>query len=107
VLGWYRNLNADERQHVLKAMACEPDDMPGALLRSVWQSPAEIAIFPLQDLIGLGSEARMNTPASPSGNWLWRFGWDELPASLAAECLRQAIEAGRYAAPASRAYSAS
>jgi len=107
VLGWYRGLDAGERRHVLQTMACEPDDMPGALLRSVWQSPAEIAIFPLQDLIGLGSESRMNTPASARGNWLWRFSWDELPAGLAADCRRRAIAAGRYAVPASRAYSAS
>jgi 4-alpha-glucanotransferase len=36
-------------------------------------SVAELAIVPLQDVLGLGSEARMNVPARPSGNWRWRF----------------------------------
>jgi 4-alpha-glucanotransferase len=81
--------------------------MPGALLRSVWQSSAEIAMFPLQDLIGMGSESRMNTPGRVGGNWVWRFSWDEMPAGLAAECQQHAMEAGRYPVPVSRAYSAS
>ncbi len=107
VLGWYQSLDEDARRSVHRVLACGPDDMPGALLRSVWQSPAEIAIFPLQDLIGLGSESRMNTPGTVSGNWHWRYRWDQLPAGLAAECRQHAIEAGRYPVPVSRAYSAS
>jgi 4-alpha-glucanotransferase len=107
VLGWYQSLDAATRQRVHRVLACRPDDVPGALLRSVWQSPAEIAIFPLQDLIGLGSESRMNTPASASGNWLWRLRWEQMPAGLAAGCRQHAIEAARYPLPVSRAYSAS
>jgi len=107
VLGWYQSLDASARERVHRVLACGPDDMPGALLRSVWHSSAEIAIFPLQDLIGLGSASRMNIPASTSGNWVWRFDWNEVPAGLAADCRRHAIEAGRYPAPVSRAYSVS
>jgi len=107
VLGWYQSLDADTRQRVRRVLACEPDDIPGALLRSVWQSPAKIAIFPLQDLIGLGSGSRMNTPASVRGNWAWRFSWDQLPARVAAGCRQLSIESGRYPVPVSRAYSAS
>jgi len=95
VLGWYRNLDAVGRAHVHRALACGPDDMPEALLQSVWQSPAEIAIFPLQDLLGLGSEARMNTPATTAGNWRWRFAWSQLPPGLAGECRRRGADSGR------------
>src|ERR1700722_83430 len=42
------------------------------MIRAVSGSVAEISIFPVQDLLELGSEARMNTPAAPSGNWSWR-----------------------------------
>jgi 4-alpha-glucanotransferase len=107
VAGWYRSLDAGTRERVHRVLACGPDDMPGALLRSVWQSSAEIAMFPLQDLIGMGSESRMNTPGRVGGNWVWRFSWDEMPAGLAAECQQHAMEAGRYPVPVSRAYSAS
>jgi 4-alpha-glucanotransferase len=42
------------------------------MLRAVAASAAELAIAPAQDLLDLGSEARMNTPAVPAGNWGWR-----------------------------------
>jgi 4-alpha-glucanotransferase len=41
-------------------------------------SVANLAIFPLQDILGLGTEARMNTPGTVEGNWSWRFNWDDL-----------------------------
>ena len=43
---------------------------------------ADTAIVPLQDVLGLGSEARMNLPGRPTGNWRWRFRADELTAEL-------------------------
>jgi 4-alpha-glucanotransferase len=47
-------------------------------IRAVWSSVADTAIAPLQDVLGLGNEARMNRPASDSGNWDWRFQKDSL-----------------------------
>ncbi len=49
-----------------------------ALIRTLLASVADLAIIPLQDALGLGSEARMNLPARPAGNWRWRFTWDLL-----------------------------
>ena len=94
-LGWYLGLDGAARNCVHRVLACGPDDMPAALLRSVWQSPARIAMFPLQDLLELGSDARMNTPGTVSGNWTWRFSWGQVPAGLADDCRRRAREAGR------------
>ena len=58
------------------------------LIRAAAGSVAEISIFPVQDLLEFGSEARMNTPAVPQGNWSWRVpegSWEaELAARLAA-----------------------
>ena len=48
------------------------------MMTAVLSSPAELAILPLQDVMGLGSEARMNTPGTLEGNWQWRFEWEEL-----------------------------
>lgn len=95
VVGWYRGLDDGARGYVCHVLGCGPDDIPHALLRSVWASRAGAAVFPLQDLLGLGPEARMNTPSTVTGNWTWRFRWDGVPAGLAAECLRQARESGR------------
>jgi 4-alpha-glucanotransferase len=43
------------------------------MIRTVFASIADLAIIPLQDVLGLGSEARMNLPGTASGNWRWRF----------------------------------
>lgn len=49
-----------------------------ALIRSLLASVANLTIVPLQDVLGLGSEGRMNLPSRPAGNWRWRFTWDVL-----------------------------
>ncbi|MEO7385670.1 MAG: 4-alpha-glucanotransferase [Gammaproteobacteria bacterium] len=95
VAGWYRSLDRAARDYVHGVLGCGPDDMPDALLRSVWQSRTDAVIFPLQDLLRQGSESRMNTPGTTRGNWTWRFSWPVVPAGLAAECLQQAGESGR------------
>ena len=48
------------------------------LIQDALNSPANLAIIPLQDVMGLDSQARMNTPGTLDGNWEWRFDWDEL-----------------------------
>ena len=49
------------------------------MIRAVWASVANLAMAPMQDLLGLGSEARMNLPGTAQGNWEWRLS--ELPGS--------------------------
>ncbi len=58
-----------------------------------WASVADIAIAPLQDVLCLGSEARMNTPATSGQNWKWRFTWDMIPntRSTVWRCLPRSI----------------
>jgi 4-alpha-glucanotransferase len=95
VLGWYRSLDPAARDYVHRVLGCGPDEMPDALLRSVWGSRAGAAVFPFQDLLGLGSEARMNTPGTIAGNWTWRFAWGQVLPGLAAACRQRGSEAGR------------
>jgi 4-alpha-glucanotransferase len=57
-------------------------------LRTVFASPAEVVIVPMQDLLGLGNEARMNTPGRADGNWLWRMPVDACDDRLADELRR-------------------
>ncbi len=53
------------------------------MMRGAWSSVSELAVVPMQDLIGLGSEARMNTPSTLGENWKWRATADEITDSLA------------------------
>ena len=88
-LGWWRTANETERAAAAAYAGPFPQDAPvWPLIRTVETSPAQIAVIPAQDLLELGSEARMNTPAVSWGNWSWRApenSWtQELAARLSA-----------------------
>ena len=55
-------------------LARDGSDVTWDLIRAAWASVADYALAPLQDLLDLDSEARMNLPGRPSGNWCWRCG---------------------------------
>jgi 4-alpha-glucanotransferase len=80
--GWYGSLSDAQRRRVSNYVGGREDDTVECLLRTVLMSVADTAIIPLQDLIGLGSEARMNVPGTAFGNWGWRFTWDMVPYDL-------------------------
>jgi 4-alpha-glucanotransferase len=71
-LGWWRGISEAERQFLRRYEPHVDDDPVGTLIRIAWSSVADIAIAPLQDLLRLGSETRMNTPGVAAGNWRWR-----------------------------------
>jgi 4-alpha-glucanotransferase len=87
-LGWWRTTGEAERTEVEAYVGPVQDRPVWPLLRAVQASAAKIAMAPAQDLLELGSEGRMNTPAVPAGNWSWRAPegcWTpELAARLAA-----------------------
>ena len=92
---------AAERSHALAYLATDGREMNWTLLRAVYASVADRAVAPLQDLLGLGSAARMNVPATASGNWRWRFRAEALGPELAARVLGLAALYGRSAGSAS------
>jgi 4-alpha-glucanotransferase len=71
-LGWWRTAGAAERAEVEAYVGPVQERPVWPLLRAVEASAAQMAIAPAQDLLELGSEARMNTPAVATGNWSWR-----------------------------------
>jgi 4-alpha-glucanotransferase len=71
-----------EREFVLKYLDVNGNEIHWAFIRAVLASVANLAIVPLQDVMGLGSDARMNLPARPSGNWQWRYVPEMLTASM-------------------------
>ena len=70
--GWYRGAQEKEKDHVRRYLARDGSDVSWDLIRVAWMSVADLAIAPLQDVLDLGSEARMNFPGRASGNWTWR-----------------------------------
>lgn len=83
-LGWWSRTNRGdpacsseeiqkEKEFALKYLGSDGREMNWAFIRTVLASVADTAIVPLQDVLGLGSEARMNLPGTPRGNWRWRF----------------------------------
>src|SRR5262249_51650766 len=78
--GWYEDLGDAERRNLwthVRRVGGDEDAAP-TLLRLAWSSPAALAIAPLQDVLNLGGEARMNRPGSTAGNWRWRSTEDML-----------------------------
>ncbi len=73
---------AEEREIARKYLASDGKQIHWDFVRAVFASVADIAIAPLQDLLGAGSEARMNLPGRASGNWRWRFRAEALSDAL-------------------------
>jgi 4-alpha-glucanotransferase len=70
---WYTHLTTEESDFVRRYLARDGHDIAWDLIRLAWSSVADTAIVPLQDVLNLGGEARMNFPGKPMGNWTWRF----------------------------------
>jgi 4-alpha-glucanotransferase len=70
--GWWAERTGAERATVAAYLGGEPADVPGAFIRLAMASVARWAVVPMQDVLRLGPEARMNRPARGSGNWRWR-----------------------------------
>jgi 4-alpha-glucanotransferase len=96
--GWYETVGAPVREAVdaeLAARGLDGDDPWWGLLRITFSSPARLAMVQLQDVLGLGSEGRMNVPGREGGNWGWRYDHGELTKEHAARLRAATEEAGR------------
>jgi 4-alpha-glucanotransferase len=100
-LGWYRNSSMAERELFDKTLSRYKirfrgeAEVPWAMIKLALKSQAKLAMLPLQDALGLGSEARMNHPALAEGNWGWRYTEDQLYPKLATRLRKLAEETGR------------
>ncbi|MGY2873167.1 4-alpha-glucanotransferase [Marmoricola sp. URHA0025 HA25] len=84
-LGWWEELDEDARALVRSHLVDPDEPMPWALVDLALQSTARLAVVPAQDLLGLGSESRMNVPGTDQGNWTWRAAPGAFDAELAAK----------------------
>lgn len=84
LLGWWESGATDhERQQVETYLGRCEDGVNWAMIRAASRSVASLCVVPLQDVLGLGSAARMNVPSQAEGNWRWRFSADALGSELA------------------------
>ncbi len=93
-VGWFRSIGEstmsaeqerEERERALRYMNSNGRDIHLDFIRLALASVADTAVFPMQDALGLGSEARMNRPSVAENNWLWRFQENQIEAELSAK----------------------
>ncbi len=75
---WFESAPSEVQDHVLNYLKSNGKDITGDLIRLAWASVANMSVIPLQDLLRLNTEGRMNLPGRETGNWQWRFKWDQL-----------------------------
>lgn len=94
-MGWWRSLDEHTRDAVRRLLPDPGEEMPWALIRLALASTSRLAVVPAQDLLGLGSESRMNTPGTDHGNWGWQAPAGAFDADLAARVRALVSAAGR------------
>jgi len=87
IMGWIKNAKTEDREYLKDYLGSDGKDLCWDVIRLAWSSVADTAIVPMQDLLCLGTEARMNLPGTTVNNWMWRVKQrdftDELAAKLA------------------------
>lgn len=83
ILGWYENLNSQDRKLAVNYLDITNDkDINWKFIRAALSSVADLAIIPMQDYLGLGNEGRINKPSTVGDNWRWRMLNDEFDGEL-------------------------
>jgi 4-alpha-glucanotransferase len=90
--GWWETLDEDSRHQVRTYLSCSDGQVVWSMIEAILDSDAMLAVFPVQDVFELDSDARMNLPGRPDGNWSWRMSADMLQPNRAWERLFHATE---------------
>lgn len=77
-LGWFNSIDKKERKLLHRYISGSRKQFVRNFMEQAWASAAHTAIAPMQDILGLDSDARMNTPGVAAGNWNWRFTWSQI-----------------------------
>lgn len=81
-LGWYRSLDDHTRRYVNDYLGTTGENMPWPVIEAAFRSVCSMAIVPMQDFMGLGTDARFNTPGTVVDNWIWHLDWNLCPEDL-------------------------
>lgn len=82
-LGWFTEIDEQTRTHLFDYLGGGPERMLELLVRTAFASVARLAVVPMQDVLELGGEDRMNQPGVAEGNWRWRFRWEQVKSDVA------------------------
>jgi 4-alpha-glucanotransferase len=99
--GWFEaEARPDEKLNLMRYVGCQvtPQNIAWELVRLAMMSVAATTVFPVQDVLGLGEDARMNRPSTADGNWGWRLLPGEVDAGVRARLLEMTEIYGRAAA---------
>jgi 4-alpha-glucanotransferase len=78
LLGWWNTASEKEKTFAAEYLGSETVDVPWDMINAISASVANTVIFPMQDVLCLSGEHRMNYPGCPEGNWEWRFTWEQV-----------------------------
>lgn len=82
-IGWWQSTHERVKHHLREYLASDGIDISWVMIRTACASVADMAIYPMQDILRLSEAHRMNLPGSSEGNWLWRFDWGQVNAEHA------------------------
>jgi len=94
-IGWWKTVSDHERDFARRYLGSNGDAIQQDMMRAISASSANMVIFPMQDVLGLSGEHRMNYPGKPTGNWEWRFAWDQVKPEQTQELAHMVVEHGR------------
>jgi len=100
--GWFDNeASPEEKERLFRYLYREPpvDEIRWEMIRLVMMSVADTAVIPMQDILGLGGDARMNRPATPSGNWTWQLEPGQITPAVEDTLLTMTLTYGRALEP--------
>ena len=96
IMGWYAGRPIDDTADAtLRAILTDTRPVHWQLIDAVLKSDADTAVIPLQDLLGLGNQARMNLPGMADGNWSWRYQHDDITQAIVQTLHELTSKAGR------------
>lgn len=78
ICGWWEELADKTKKSVVTYLNCSEEQVISNLIRAIWSSRSALAVIPMQDLLRLSSESRMNLPGTLANNWEWRFLWEDI-----------------------------
>jgi 4-alpha-glucanotransferase len=94
-LGWWSTASEREKNFAKQHLDSDGEAINWVMMRALSKSVADRVIFPMQDVLDLSSEGRMNFPGHPTGNWEWRFSWDQLQSEQTVALAEMSAENGR------------
>ena len=95
ILGWWNSLSEQGKTFARYYLDSDGHEIQWDMMRALSNSVANIVVFPLQDVLGLSGDHRMNFPGRPTGNWEWRFSWDQVQSKHTQALAKMSLEHDR------------